>query len=94
MGTNSYLVVTHPTNTNNILRLVPNTFPDHVIRVNKHPFPLNRLYCYLYISEKDIELILHNQKLEKEPDVTLLIYTDIATIPLMDNAISDSKKSS
>lgn len=94
MGTNTYLVVTHSANVNNVLRLVVKTFPDHEVRINKHPFPLDRLYCYLFISEKDIELVLHDRKLKNRADVTLLIYTDIATIPLMDNAISDSKKSS
>lgn len=78
-----------------IIKLFMETFPDIDKYVHREPFPLNKIYCYIYYdcSMKHIRLYIHNKPVKEIiPDCELVLYQDIVTIPLMHNALVMSKQ--
>ena len=81
-----------------IIALVMKTFPDSTVSINRCVFPINQIHCYLYVGAdlQTVELVVRaspfqNHENVKELDCKLAIYHDIATIPLMNRALSDAQ---
>lgn len=90
-----YLVVAPATRQNEVVNLFMKTFPDSVKDISRCPFPIDKIYCYMYIDDylESAQLIIRANTLTdgKPIDAELLIYQDMETIPLMNKALADSR---
>lgn len=89
-----YLAIAHASRQNEVIKLFMDTFPDSVKDVSRCPFPIDKIYCYLYIDDylESAQLIIRATPIKDAvPDCELVIYQDIETIPLMNKALADSK---
>lgn len=91
---NIYYVKTRQTEMNNLYRLVTSTFVDWHLSSTSDKFLLDWVHVYLFVTSdhKSLEVIVRTAPMPREPDIALAIYQDIQTIPLMDFAITESKK--
>lgn len=79
---------------NQLIQLVLKTFPDVTVKVSKTSFALDSIYVLIMVSECATAISVHtsNKFISNTPDVELVLWTDIATIPLMHRAICLSKE--
>lgn len=81
-----------------VIALVMKTFTGSTVSINRCVFPINKIHCYLYVDAdlQSVELVIRaspfiHQDTVKNLDCTLVLYQDIATIPLMNRALSDAQ---
>ena len=81
-----------------VIALVMKTFSDSTVSINRCVFPINQIHCYLYVGAdlQTVELIIRANPFQhdmvgKQIDCSLVLYNDIATIPLMNRALSDAQ---
>lgn len=91
-----YLVVAPAVRQPEVIKLFMETFPDSHRSVTRCPFPIDKIYCYLFVSDylEAVELIIRAAPLNDglPIDTELVIYQDIVAIPLMNKALADSKE--
>lgn len=78
-----------------VIKLFMDTFPDVAKYVQREPFPMNKVYCYISydFSMESVRLYVHNKPRENlEIDCELVLYQDIVTIPIMHPALVMSKQ--
>lgn len=90
-----YLTIAPATRQDDVIKLFMHTFASSHKSIARCPFPIDKIYCYIYVSDDldHAELLVRATPMPnaKPPDVELTIYQDIATIPLMNNALVQSK---
>lgn len=94
----SYYVKAPSTRQIEVIRLFLKTFNGYAHDISRCRFPINSfIHCYIYLNDKKqvAQLVITNSPLvNPEIDLELVIYQDIATIPLINVGIAEHKAQS
>lgn len=94
----NYYVKAPSTRQNEVIRIFLKTFNGYTHDIARCTFPTNSfIHCYVYLNDKrnTVQLVILDKPLVRpKTDLELVIYQDIATIPLINVGIAEHKAQS